>query len=299
MSAATLVEALGSFNNVPTMLLEGLAGYTGLPQPPATGYEYTDCTSTSWSGQSLQAGSTPAVVVGDVFIVQSTTTPSGYAVILHGDGTLDILAGGDNSRQSLLYDIYRVSGNLIDGPGTVWINEIAPAWGQAIFLPVLVNVPLSVNLAGSTYATSAQGDTLTFALTTGSLPPGVTISSAGLLSGTPTILNSYFFTISATDITSTATASPPSQITVLTDIVSIGDNHDAGIKQTQVVRESHYNKRKAAKIKAEKNRKAGKRTPEQILADEAAIEAYMEAENEHIEKLIQVGLTLIQSLGVH
>ena len=40
---------------------------------------------------------------------------------------------------------------------------------------------------------------LTFATTTGTLPTGLTLSSAGVLSGTPTAAGSYTFTVTATD----------------------------------------------------------------------------------------------------
>src|SRR5262249_11707142 len=39
----------------------------------------------------------------------------------------------------------------------------------------------------------------TFAVSDGSLPPGLTLSSAGLLSGTPTTPGYFFFWVSATD----------------------------------------------------------------------------------------------------
>src|SRR5262249_5736679 len=39
----------------------------------------------------------------------------------------------------------------------------------------------------------------TFAVNTGSLPPGLTISNSGLISGTPTAIGSYAFTIQTTD----------------------------------------------------------------------------------------------------
>lgn len=54
----------------------------------------------------------------------------------------------------------------------------------------------------------------TFALTGGSLPPGLSLSSAGVISGTPTQLGSYTFQVTVTDSThSTATA------TITIDIV--------------------------------------------------------------------------------
>jgi Putative Ig domain len=64
-----------------------------------------------------------------------------------------------------------------------------------------VNVPYSVQIEASTT------DPLTWSVTSGNLPPGLTLSSSGLLSGTPTSLGGFDFTIqarrAATDQTAT------------------------------------------------------------------------------------------------
>jgi hypothetical protein len=302
MSRATLVEAgIGTFGNIATLLTEGLASYTNLPQPPVSGYEYATCNSITWTGQSLQAGSMPAVVIGDIFVTQTTTANSGYAITINGDGTINIAAMGDTSRQSFLYEIFRIGSNTLDGPATVWVNEVAPVWNSSCSQPAMkLNVAITpVNFASPFYAISPSGDVLTFTLYSGNLPLGLNLSSTGILSGTPIATNVYTFQILATDITGTGTVSQSSQIGIYDSSVFVVSMDHDGPKQTQVVRESHYNKRKKAKIQTEKDRKAGKRTPEQIAADEQAIQAYMEAEAEHIDRLITAGVQLIQSLGVH
>lgn len=50
-----------------------------------------------------------------------------------------------------------------------------------------------------TFTASGGQGTHSFALTTGSLPAGVTLSAAGVLSGTPTVAGTFNFTVTATD----------------------------------------------------------------------------------------------------
>jgi hypothetical protein len=57
------------------------------------------------------------------------------------------------------------------------------------------------NTAYSQLITAVGGNApYTFAVTSGSLPVGITLAPGGLLSGTPTTPNAYAFTITATDI---------------------------------------------------------------------------------------------------
>jgi uncharacterized delta-60 repeat protein len=65
----------------------------------------------------------------------------------------------------------------------------------------------TVNLAGYSQTIAASGGTgaKTFAKTSGTLPTGLTLSSAGVLSGTPTAAGSFTFTITVTDATAAST----------------------------------------------------------------------------------------------
>ncbi len=67
---------------------------------------------------------------------------------------------------------------------------------------------------------TASGGTApyTFTVTSGSLPPALTLSTSGTLSGTPTTPGSYTFTVTATD----AAGCPASQIYTLTIAANIG-----------------------------------------------------------------------------
>ena len=68
----------------------------------------------------------------------------------------------------------------------------------------------TVGAAYSTYTFTASGSTpITFARASGSLPPGLTLASNGVLSGTPTTSGTYTFTVSASNgVNPDATTSP-------------------------------------------------------------------------------------------
>ncbi len=223
MPVSAIVEpGIGSWGDIAT-LVEDLLPY---PVPNQAGYSQTTCTSTTWSGDSIQSGSSPPVQVGDVFYASLVTSPSGYAVTINGDGTYEISCMGDNSRQSFQYEVFRIASNTLDGPATEWINAVAPMWGYPVVdNAMLIGTPFSLNLAQALYATSPEGDALTFSLLTGSLPPGLTLSSAGLLSGTPTGGGPFFsFTIAATDSANLTTPSAACYINVVTSLPGGGGN---------------------------------------------------------------------------
>jgi len=73
-----------------------------------------------------------------------------------------------------------------------------------VCLPITVNPPTLPNgTVGSAYnqTITAIGGTppYTFAVSSGTLPPGLTLSAGGTLSGTPTTAGTSNFTITATD----------------------------------------------------------------------------------------------------
>lgn len=102
----------------------------------------------------------------------------------------------------------------------------SPAKGPSAnsFVPSFFNpVPVAAVLKGGTVGTAysetitAQGGTspYTYAVTSGSLPAGLSLSSSGVISGTPTTAATSNFTITVTDANG-FTGSQAFQITIAT-----------------------------------------------------------------------------------
>src|SRR2546425_2376591 len=84
------------------------------------------------------------------------------------------------------------------------VQKASQAFTVAIVLALsITTTSLPSGTVGVAYSTtlSATGGTppYTWSLTTGSLPPGLALSTSGTISGTPTAAGSYTFTIQASD----------------------------------------------------------------------------------------------------
>jgi hypothetical protein len=213
MSIATVISEGFVSGSIAAIIKDGFASYTGLPEPPAAGYQYETVGSLSYTGYSMQAGASPAVALGDVFILQEVTSPNSFVIEPNNNGTVEILAAGNTSRQSFLYERYRLSGGAIDGPATIWVNEAAPVWSRGINLTLPLSVAIAPIQLEPSYASSVSGDTLVFSTASGALPVGLSYAGTTIV-GTVTNPGIYVFYINATDITGTSTTSPVSQLIV-------------------------------------------------------------------------------------
>ncbi len=94
---------------------------------------------------------------------------------------------------------------MITGPVTITVLPI-PA---LTFTGSLPNATLNVPYTQTLSASGGVGP-YTYAVTSGSLPAGISLSSAGVVSGTPTSVGASSFTVTATDSEATPqTASLP------------------------------------------------------------------------------------------
>src|ERR1700682_3005168 len=124
-----------------------------------------------------------------------------------------------------------VSANLIAVPAPVYVNVVNPGPVQSNFLPfTILAAPLSIVTSALPPAITGQPYNTTLATTGGTppfvwsaasaLPPGLSLSAGGVISGTPTASGSYTLPIRVTDsqnVTATASLSltvqpPPVQI---------------------------------------------------------------------------------------
>ncbi len=148
-----------------------------------------------------------------VFAVVSGVPPAGLTLSTGG-----VLSGIPTSSGSFTFTVRATDsiGCFGDQIYTIIIN--------ATNCPTITVSPLTLPAAnaGTPYnqTITASGGTApyTFTVTSGSLPPALTLSSSGTLSGTPTTPGSYTFTVTATD----AAGCPGSQIYTLTIAGIIG-----------------------------------------------------------------------------
>nr|WP_244860074.1 putative Ig domain-containing protein [Xanthomonas arboricola] len=152
------------------------------------------------SGQTVSVNYATAdgtATAGSDYVARSGTltfapgvTAQGVAITVNGDTAVESnetfsvgLSGASNAS------IARATGT-----GTIVNDDVVVTVGPA---------SLPAATAGSAYSQtlSASGGTApyTFAITAGALPAGLTLSAAGVLSGTPTASGSFNFTATATD----------------------------------------------------------------------------------------------------
>ena len=186
--------------------------------PTAPGTETFTVTATdllgSTSTQSYMVVVNPAISITTTSLATWTDQLAGYSQTISasgGTGTLTFKAtslppGLSLSNIGVLAGSPSATGTY---SFTVTATDSVGAGGNQS-LTVLINPSVAVaaatlavwtaNLAGYNQKLTATGGTgtLTFGVT-GTLPTGLTLSSAGLLSGTPTVAGSYTFTASASD----------------------------------------------------------------------------------------------------
>jgi len=87
-------------------------------------------------------------------------------------------------------------GNAANNTATCVTTVVCPTFSilPAVLPPSVTGLPYSQQLT-----TVGTAGACTFAVTAGTLPPGITVSVAGLVSGTPTSTLNYNFTVTATD----------------------------------------------------------------------------------------------------
>ena len=161
---------------------------------------------------TLAAISVPAGTVGAAYSQSVATATGGIAPYAYAITAGSLPAGLSMSSAGIISGVPTAGGsfNFTLTATSSSTGAGAPHTGSRGYT-LVVNPPtiavapasLPAATAGAAYSQnlSASGGTAgyTFAVTAGALPPGMTLSSAGVLSGTPTASNMFNFTVTATD----------------------------------------------------------------------------------------------------
>ena len=158
------------------------------PQPPTFTNSVQNGSATLWSPYSFTY--TATAVPAASFALGYGNLPAGLSLSSTG-----ILSGTPTQSGTFSGTINAVSRvGSASQPFTITVNYPTP--------PVVTNhLPRSatINQPISFALTSTGGPAPTYSVTSGALPPGLTLSSAGILSGTPTQLGTFFGTFTATN----------------------------------------------------------------------------------------------------
>ena len=216
------VAAVGRINltQAPNPILIGSPGFAG---NTGAAYLIPGSVSTPVGVFSLATASAQPVAA----TVLTLTTPGGPSAPFFGASVSGRLT---QPGQTATADGDLIGDFIIGAPGYAATAVRGLAGGAFILEGALVPVQTPVNTgitittttipnatAGAAYsqqiATSGGTSPITFAVTAGTLPNGLSLSSTGLISGTPTTAGSSAFTVTATDAAG-ATAEQPYTLTV-------------------------------------------------------------------------------------
>lgn len=153
-----------------------------------TGYLRMELLTVSETGSLHGTAAAP----GDVWQTDNDTVEDAYALTLLNSGDFQIAASGDEDRLSFTQKLYDVSAQQWLGPGTVYINNQAPA-PVTDPLAFMTGMQLErnstitpINMVAE--CADAEGDTISVSVISGTWPTGLAMGGSPnyTLSGTPT-----------------------------------------------------------------------------------------------------------------
>ena len=207
-------------NNLPTGMTLSSSGV--LSGTPSVAGSFTfDITATDSIGDfdfvTFTVVINPIVAVTTASLPDWTSNFAGYSsniAATGGTGTLTFTTVNANLPTGLTLSSAGVLSGKPTVPGTynftVTATDSVGATGTKAYT-VKINAPIAIttatlpnwtaNFAGYSSTISTTGGTGTLVLTTvnANLPTGLVLSTAGVLSGTPTVAGTYIFTVTATD----------------------------------------------------------------------------------------------------
>jgi hypothetical protein len=126
----------------------------------------------------------------------ATGVISGNTGVATGNVTYNFIIGAQDGHNPVIYRSFSIT--VLNN-----INE-PPVWTTAAGSIGTFNQNASINF--SFVATDQNGDGITYSVTSGALPTGLTLSSAGVITGSTSQTGTFNFTVTATDTNSGTTA---------------------------------------------------------------------------------------------
>lgn len=148
------------------------------------------------------AYSTTLVATDDNGIASYSLTAGSLPTGLSLNGSTGVISGTPTTATTSIFTIRATDngGSYVDRQFT--LPNASPTW--------TTTSPIASGSGGAAYslqlvATDDSGNAPTYSIVSGALPAGLTLSSSGLISGTPTSVGSFTFTVRAQDINSNST----------------------------------------------------------------------------------------------
>jgi len=209
-AGVTLNGATGALSGTPTVAGSFAFTLTATDSTTGTAGQASQSYSLSIASPTLTIAppTLPAGAIGTAYSqtlsASGGTAPYSYALSAGAlPAGLTLTTGGVLSGTPTVAGNFAFTVSATDAHGF----GAAQAYTLAIASPTLSIAPptLPAGTAGSAYSQtlSASGGTApySYALSAGALPAGLTLTTGGVLSGTPTVAGSFAFTVTATDST--------------------------------------------------------------------------------------------------
>lgn len=169
--------------------------------PPA-GFADITLTSITSLCTAYNAAQAPDIATSDIVRYPTTTTPGGYTFSISAACLPDYNGGADTSRQIAVSTWYDASVGSYGTPDLGFVaNNQDPACDPTVVVGPYKKSQAIAAEDWTGYCPDAEGDTLTFAITSGSDSTGVTLASNGGRTGTPSVESESgdAFTVTVTD----------------------------------------------------------------------------------------------------
>ena len=210
LSGTSTASGTFNFTITTTDSSTGTGAYTG-----SRAYSLTVSAATVTLSPTTLSAATVGTSVSQSITASGGTAPYTYSITSGSlPAGLSLSSSGTLSGTPTAGGTFNFTVNATDsstGAGGPYSGS--RAYSITVNSPTLSLTPSTLN-AGTTYSAYSQSMTAsggtapyTFAITSGQLPSGLTLSSTGVLSGTPTVSGSFSVSISITD-SSTGTGAP-------------------------------------------------------------------------------------------